>query len=92
LIDGDQEGEAPLRNVQACAQYAALDAAIVLRDIASPFVANAAVHLKAQGWHTRIYHTAQIMAVAWRGAVRPPAHQPDPRIDWQIPPHVLPLL
>jgi hypothetical protein len=55
-------------------------------------VTNAVLYLKAQGWKTRVYHTAQIMAVAWRGNVRPLAHQPDPRIDWQIPDHVMPLL
>jgi hypothetical protein len=32
------------------------------------------------------------MAVAWRGDVRPVDHIPDPRIDWGIPDHLLPLL
>jgi predicted O-methyltransferase YrrM len=92
FVDGDHEGDAPLRDVQACEPYAAPDAAMVFHDVASPFVAKGVAHLKAHGWRTRIYHTAQIMAVAWRGAVRPVAHHPDPRVEWQIPDHVLPLM
>ena len=92
LIDGDQEGDAPLNDAKACQPYAAADCAMVFHDLASPYVTNAVLHLKAQGWKTRVYHTAQIMAVVWRGHVDPVAHQPDPRIDWQIPDHVMPLL
>lgn len=92
FVDGDHEGDAPLNDVEACEPYATADAAFVLHDLASPHVAKAVAYLKARGWRTRIYHTAQIMAVAWRGDVRPVAHQPDPRIDWQIPDHLLPLL
>jgi predicted O-methyltransferase YrrM len=92
FIDGDHEGDAPLNDVKACQPYAAADCAMMFHDLASPDVTNAVLHLKAQGWKTRVYHTAQIMAVAWRGHVDPVAHQPDPRIDWQIPDHVMPLL
>src|SRR5258708_4961992 len=92
FIDGDHEGDAPLTDVKACEAYAARDCAMVFHDLASPHVTNAVLHLQAQGWRVRVYHTAQIMAVAWRGAVRPIAHQPDPRVDWQIPDHVMPLL
>jgi hypothetical protein len=65
---------------------------MVFHDLASPDVTNAVLHLKALGWKTRVYHTAQIMAVAWRGNVRPIAHQPDPRVEWEIPRHLMPLL
>ena len=92
LIDGDHEGDAPLNDAKACQSYAAADCAMVFHDLASPHVTNAVLHLKAQGWKTRVYQTAQIMAVAWRGHVDPVAHQPDPRIDWKIPDHVMPLL
>lgn len=92
LIDGDHEGDAPLNDAKACQTYAAADCAMVFHDLASPCVTNAVLHLKAQGWKTRVYHTAQIMALAWRGRVDPVAHQPDPRIDWQIPDHLMPLL
>jgi hypothetical protein len=44
--------------------------------------------LANQGWKTRIYHTAQIMAAAWRGSVHPVDHQPDPTIVWPIPNHL----
>ena len=92
VIDGDHEGDAPLNDAKVCQAYAAADCAMVFHDLASPHVTNAVLHLKAQGWKTRVYHTAQIMAVAWRGHVDPVAHQPDPRVDWQIPDHVMPLL
>ncbi len=92
LIDGDHEGLAPVNDVVACLPYATPDCAMVFHDLASPDVTDAVLYLKRLGWRTRIYHTAQIMAVAWRGDVHPIAHQPDPRVEWQIPPHIMPLL
>ena len=92
LIDGDHEGDAPLNDTMACLPYAAADCAMVFHDLASPDVTRAAMYLKSQGWQVRVYHTAQIMAVAWRGNVTPVAHLPDPRVNWRIPEHVLPLL
>lgn len=92
LIDGDHEGDGPLNDAKTCEQYAAADCAMVFHDLVSPHVTKAVLYLKSRGWHTRVYHTAQIMAVAWRGEVDPPAHQPDPRVDWDIPEHVMPLL
>jgi len=92
LIDGDHEGAAPLNDTMACLPHAAADCAMVFHDLASPDVTRAVMYLKAQGWRVRVYHTTQIMAVAWRGDVSPVAHQPDPRVHWRIPQHVLPLL
>ncbi len=92
MIDGDHDGDAPVKDVEACLPYGTADCAMVFHDLASPGVTNAVLHLKALGWKTRVYHTARIMAVAWRGNVRPIAHRPDPRVDWEIPPHVMPLL
>lgn len=92
FIDGDHEGTAPVDDAKACEPYAAADSVMVFHDLASPFVSEAVFYLKARGWRVRVYHTAQIMAVAWRGAVEPVAHLPDPRIDWAIPDHLLPLL
>jgi predicted O-methyltransferase YrrM len=92
VIDGDHDGDAPVRDVEACLPYATPDCAMVFHDLASPDVTKAVLHLKALGWKTRVYHTAQIMAVAWRGNVRPIAHQPDPRVEWEIPRHLMPLL
>jgi len=92
FIDGNHDGDAPVADVKACEPYAAPDCAMVFHDLASPHVTNAVLYLKAQGWRVRVYHTAQIMAVAWRGDARPIAHQPDPRVDWQIPDHVMSLV
>jgi len=92
LIDGNHDGDGPLNDAKTCERYAAADCAMVFHDLASPHVTNAVVYLRSRGWKVRIYHTAQIMAVAWRGDVDPPAHQPDPRVDWDIPEHLMPLL
>ena len=92
LLDGDPDGDTPLADVRVCERYAAADCAMVLSGLVSPDVTDAVLHLKARGWRIRVYHTAGIMAVAWRGEVRPVPHQPDPRIDWEIPHHVMALL
>lgn len=89
FIDGEQEGPAPLRDAQVCAQFAADDAMIILHDLASPHVAQGLDYLREQGWQTLVYQTMQIMGVAWRGNVRPIQHQPDPRIAWDLPQHLL---
>ena len=34
------------------------------------------------------YQTAQMMGVAWRGAISPAAHEPDPTQDWEVPAHL----
>jgi hypothetical protein len=88
FIHGDHEGEAPLADTIACAGHAAPDAAMLFHDLASPNVAAGPRWLASRGWKIRIYHTTQIMAVAWRGDVEPVAHRPDPDVDWQIPAHL----
>ena len=92
LLGGDHESEAPIAVAQACERCAAPDCAIVFHGLVSPDVTDAVQYLRARGWRIRVYYTAQFMAVAWRGDVRPVAHQPDPRSDWRIPDHVMPLL
>lgn len=34
------------------------------------------------------YQTMQIMGVAWRGAMQPVAHVPDPAVRWTLPAHL----
>ena len=92
FVDGDHEGDAPLNDVIACEPYATPDSAMMFHDLASPYVARAVSYLKSKGWKIRVYHTAQMMALAWRGDVCPVAHYPDPRVEWSIPEHVMPLL
>jgi len=92
LIHGEHEADGPLNDTIACLRYAAADCAMVFHGLASPHMTRAVSHLKSLGWHVRVYHTAQIMAVAWRGNVTPVIHQPDPRVIWEIPAHVLALL
>lgn len=88
FIDGDHEGDAPVRDAAVCSQMAADDAIIVLHDLASPFVAGALDYLRTHGWHTLVYQTMQIMGIAWRGAAAPVPHVPDPAVDWTLPEHL----
>lgn len=89
FIDGDHEGDAPLRDAQACIQHAAADALVLFHDLASPDVARGLDFFRDQGWRTRVYHTMQIMGAAWRGNVQPVIHQPDPNVSWRLPQHLI---
>ena len=40
------------------------------------------------GFSVMAYQTAQMMGVAWRGAVAPVAHKPDPAQHWRVPDHL----
>jgi hypothetical protein len=57
-------------------------------DLVSPHVAAGLRALAAQGFNVMAYQTAQMMGVAWRGAIAPVAHKPDPAQHWQVPDHL----
>lgn len=88
FIDGNHEGNGPLRDADEIAKHMEPDALVLFHDLASPAVAAGLDFLRARGWHTVVYSTMQIMGAAWRGNARPVAHQPDPLVDWKIPPHL----
>ena len=88
FIDGDHDGLAPLHDAEVCAPFADRDAMVLFHDLASPDVAQGLDYLRGQGWRTMIYHTMQIMGVAWRGSVQPVQHQPDPSVQWHLPQHL----
>ncbi|MEK6541817.1 MAG: class I SAM-dependent methyltransferase [Pseudomonadota bacterium] len=88
FIDGDHESPAPEADVEACLPHAADDCAFLFHDVASPHVAEALRRLEAHGFNVMLYQTMQIMAVAWRGAVQPVHHIPDPAVIWQLPHHL----
>jgi hypothetical protein len=90
LIDGDHEFPAPVRDAVASERWAAASAAILLHHVNAPAVGEAVYFLKDRGWNIRIYQTAQLMAVAWRGAVEPIDHVPDPATALTIPDHLRP--
>jgi len=73
-VDGDHEGEAPVRDAEACAAHADEDALILFHDLAAPAVGAALDRLRELGWRTVVYHTTQVMAAAWRGSVHRCAH------------------
>ncbi|ERT04472.1 glycosyl transferases group 1 family protein [Lyngbya aestuarii BL J] len=88
FIDGDHEAPGPLEDAMTCEKYAEDDAIILFHDLASPDVAQGLDYLRDQGWNTMVYQTMQIMGVAWRGNVKPVMHQPDIRVNWQLPAHL----
>ncbi len=88
FIDGDHEAPGPLNDAIICEQLAEGDALILFHDLSSPDVAKGLDYFKQKGWNTMVYQTMQIMGVAWRGNVEPVKHQPDPRINWNLPKHL----
>jgi predicted O-methyltransferase YrrM len=88
FIDGDHDGDAPTNDTLAAARYLEPTSLILFHDLVSPHVAAALHVLKAQGWRTMIYQTAQIMGVAWRGEISPVRHTPDPSQTWRLPDHL----
>lgn len=89
FIDGDHDGAAPRIDAETCEQYAAADALILFHDLASPDVAAGLEYLRTRGWNVMIYHTHQIMGVAWRGLAVPIQHVPDPDLGLDLPSHLL---
>jgi len=88
FIDGDHEAPAPLNDTIICEQLAEADALILFHDLNSPDVTQGLDYLKQKGWNTVVYQTMQIMGAAWRGNVEPVKHQPDPKINWNLPEHL----
>ena len=88
FIDGNHDGDAPTSDALACAPYLEDTAMVVFHDLVSPHVAAALRALGAKGWNVMAYQTAQMMGVAWRGAVAPVAHKPDPTQRWSVPDHL----
>ncbi len=88
FIDGDHDGDAPLRDALVCARFLDATAMLLFHDLVSPHVANALRGLMDRGWNVMAYQTAQMMGVAWRGEVAPVAHKPDPGQRWRVPEHL----
>jgi hypothetical protein len=88
FIDGDHDGEAPRNDALACAPYLETTAMVLFHDLVSPHVAAGLRVLAAKGFSVMAYQTAQMMGVAWRGAIAPVAHKPDPAQHWQVPDHL----
>ncbi len=88
FIDGNHDAPAPLADAKAVAAVAPADALVLFHDLVCPAVAEGFAHFRALGWRTMLYQTMQIMGVAWRGAMEPVAHVPDPAVSWTMPPHL----
>jgi hypothetical protein len=88
FIDGDHDGDAPRKDALACAAYLETTAMVVFHDLVSPHVAAGLQALAGEGFSVMAYQTAQMMGVAWRGAIAPAAHKPDPAQHWRVPDHL----
>ena len=88
FIDGDHDGEAPTRDALTSARFLDPTAMVVFHDLVSPHVSAALRALADAGWNVMAYQTAQMMGVAWRGAIAPVAHRPDPAQRWSVPEHL----
>lgn len=88
FIDGNHGDPGPLQDAMACEARAEPTAMVAFHDLVSPDVARGLEFFQAMGWKTRIYHTMQIMGVAWRGDVEPVEHIPDPSVNWELPEHL----
>lgn len=88
FIDGDHEGRAPRLDAEAAVRHAAETAMVLFHDLASPYVAAGLAYMQSQGWNVMVYQTMQLMGVAWRGAVTPVEHTPDPSQNWTLPAHL----
>jgi predicted O-methyltransferase YrrM len=82
FIDGDHEGDAPKRDLEACVEYLTSTAIIVCHDAMLPNVYKAIKMLSEQGWNVTFLQTAMGLGVAWRGEISPPSHVPDPTANW----------
>eukprot|EP01125_Pyxidicula_operculata_P002600 TRINITY_DN12459_c0_g1_i1.p1 TRINITY_DN12459_c0_g1~~TRINITY_DN12459_c0_g1_i1.p1 ORF type:complete len:269 (-),score=9.22 TRINITY_DN12459_c0_g1_i1:2-808(-) len=89
FIDGNHNGDYPLNDAKICCANAADNAMIFFHDLAFNDVTHGFLYFyDLEGWKTRVYHTQQIVGVAWRGSVSPPEHVPDPRYEWLLPQHL----
>lgn len=79
LIDTRRDpGLSPHPHVAACVRHAEADAMLFLAG-----ADRATLHwLQEQGWHVGIHRTAGPLGIAWRGAVEPVDHIPDPAVAW----------
>mgnify|MGYP005841867447 CR=1 FL=1 len=89
FINSQSEAPGTLQAAIAAEQWAEVDALILFHGVRSPEVAQGVNYLRQRGWQTMIYQTRQMMAAAWRGAIVPVPHQPDPSVQWQLPSHLV---
>jgi predicted O-methyltransferase YrrM len=82
FIDGNHEGDGPLRDAQASVRATRDDCLILFHDMILPNVAEGLTWLKGQGWNVGVHYTCWFLGVAWRGSKQPLEHTPDPGVDW----------
>jgi hypothetical protein len=88
FIDGNHEFPGPVNDAVAVELHCAADALVLFHDLLSPHVAEGLRYFQYRGWHTRVFHTMQIMGAAWRGNVVIPQYISDTGANWEVPEHL----
>lgn len=86
FIDGWHDGDGPAADASAVLPHMAETAMVAFHDLLCPAVAAGLRVFGDAGWQVRVYNTTQAMGIAWRGAVEPPEHVPDPNMPKSVMP------
>lgn len=84
FIDGDHDKPHPFLDALESAKLAGPDACIIFHDSWGGPVRQGVLALMDDGWKCRWYNTPHGLACCFRGAFVPPAHVPDPAINWTL--------
>lgn len=91
VLDADNTfGTAAPAALATALPHLSSDAFVLVLGAARPESGEILARLAGSGWAVRVYDTARALAVAWRGAVEPAPHIPDPAVAWDRPEHLAP--
>lgn len=82
FIDGEHEPPFPENDARMLLPHLDADCCVVFHDALGPSIQAGIRVLVDAGFKWRLYRTAQLMAVCWRGHFTPPFHDPDPTFGW----------
>jgi predicted O-methyltransferase YrrM len=82
FVDGEHEPPFPAEDAGMLLPHMKDDCVVAFHDALSPHVQDGVRVLLDAGFNWRLYLTAQLLAVCWRGEFQPPMHVPDPSFGW----------
>lgn len=82
FVDGDHDPPMPERDAQLLLPRLSDRAVVVFHDFSGWPVRDGVRYLMRNGFNVRVYDTAQMLGVCWRGEWEPPVHVADPGRDW----------
>lgn len=84
FVDGDHDPPMPWNDAQLVLPRLKERAVVVFHDFVGWPVRDGVRYLIGEGFKFRVYNTAQMLGVCWRGDWTPPRHEPDPTRDWPM--------